>query len=536
MNLEVAALAPPTGGGRRELQAGAGAEGNATALNPAVLMARGLVERAELARGLREAIGASIGVFADAVFVSYTLPVATAGLRTYLPEDAINTFGNRFNTTDAIIDFVMGGAPKDPTNRDGLSTIPGGRRLEEAQARAHARRLELSLLPSPPAVPAPNATSMQLRMGFSCLTPSLLTAQQARELLLSDIQSDTSRLSLSLGAALAVLRTTLNLTATFSIPAASIRAVTLPYTRSWLYYLLEFLRRNIQTIVIACSALMVILVGFGVWRAYRPPRKGKWGMPKKKVSRLVLAGAQRSESKGGEAGEESEAARSRKRHLAAVEAKLLNPEPTADELEFSPAPSDVPQTRGARAAGGGGSSGRADSFADGSAFGLDSLPGSVHDTMDDLLASHRSVSTDGAAMGALSQSRPGTSGSVGAGAGGGSVATSASGAPPSVQRRGFGRKPTALKGLTTVLRTNVDLGLEKTEEELEAEARHTEKMARELLARPSGKAARPLAGGGRAVLLGAGARAAAAGQEKPAVLLPLGPGKGGEPGAPAGME
>jgi len=293
--------------------------------------------------------------------------------------------------------------------------------------------------------------------------------------------STTSALYGVLGPSLGGIGDALQLTALdVYITPGSVKQVTLPYTRSWLYYLLDYLRKNIIMICTVCSIIAAWMVAIAIWRTYCPRSKFKWGAVKRKVPVGPLTSvSKRQVAPDTEVDSRAGKARESKRYLDAIEAKLLNPEPTTDELDLSE--EERGSSRGWAHCRSGGYKVRAsrrNSYEDcGSAFALDagSIPGSVHDSMDDLINSHSSVSREG----------------TGGGAGGGALVSTLS--SPRIKHGTF--KPIAIKSAHAI-----ELG-----DDLEGAAKRTELMAKQLLSRSTSQ--HPNKGGVRAALMGAGSKA-----------------------------
>jgi hypothetical protein len=524
-------------GGARRLQPSS--EPSDTPLDtPPLQFMTGMRNQPHLARPLREALGSIVNIVsADAVFISYFLPEATGKVFLLQPEDAINLAGNTLNSTDDIVDLVRGGAPTDPTNIDGLSQISGAaggdlrRQLGELHlpppgtsessfaAKQHSRALELSLLSSvPPYLPS-NASSETLRLGITMLSASADKAAADRDNFLYRT-STTSALYGVLGPSLGGIGDALQLTALdVYITPGSVKQVTLPYTRSWLYYLLDYLRKNIIMICTVCSIIAAWMVAIAIWRTYCPRSKFKWGAVKRKVPVGPLTSvSKRQVAPDTEVDARAGKARESKRYLDAIEAKLLNPEPTADELDFSE--EERGSSRGRGQGGRGGYKARAsrrNSYEErGSAFALDtsSVPGSVHDTMDDLITSHSSVSREPSMAEAADAFSGGSGGSGGSGDIRGisvQLQPSPTSAAAASFREGTGgalgsslsslrKKHGTFKPIATKPAHAIEVG-----DDLEGAAKRTELMAKQLLSRSTTQ--QPLKGGARAALMGAGSKA-----------------------------
>ena len=484
---------------------------SAGGVNPAVLMLRGLTANPALVRRLRQAFSGLASVVTDAIFLSFTVPLATGELRLLKDSDEVNTFGNVYNTTDQIVDAVMGAPPVDPNAPPGGAISAAGQgdagrlryllaagwRADSAAPAAGSsplaaatggarRRLALTLIETQPQVSPPNASSTQLRLGFVFLAPTISDAIARSQLFAAESTGATAALAAPLGAALGAVAAALNVTSTYSIPLDTVRTVTLPYSRSWLYMLLAYLRAN-AVMAVAAFLWLVLLLLVMVWRHYCKARALKCGAPRKKTFKLVQPGRAGREG-GGETSAEEEERRARARasspnRLAVLKTALGR----AGPMEAWPssdvgAPARYSRSQDSAAAGG-------DEHA--SAFGSPN-PGSASasprpdsDSLDDAVASvQSSASADAAALE--------SAGSGGEGEGASASpqplasprgAAAAAAAAAAVRAR---RRPEA-----STLRPPLQLSArERSQAELEADALRSEAVARELQARPTGWATR----------------------------------------------
>ena len=288
---------------------------SAGGVNPAVLMLRGLTANPALVRRLRQAFSGLASVVADAIFLSFTVPLATGELRLLKDSDEVNTFGNVYNTTDQIVDAVMGAPPVDPNAPSGgaisaagqgdagrlRNLLAAGWRADSAAPAAGSlplaaatggarRRLALTLIETQPEVSPPNASSTQLRLGFVFLAPTSADAIARSQLFAAEATGATAALAAPLGAALGAISETLNVTSTYSIATGSVRTVTLTHTRSWLYMLLAYLRANAVMALAGFLWMVLLLLLVMVWRHYCKARALKCGAPRKKTFKLVQPG------------------------------------------------------------------------------------------------------------------------------------------------------------------------------------------------------------------------------------------------------
>jgi len=236
----------------------------------------------------------------EAMLLAYHAQVWTGGLVTHDITEPFNTIGSRFNSTDELVDSVLGGnfAIMAPAG-DGLMTENEGvkrRRLTGGGGQSHARRLsDLPLIPpsSPPSPPPQNVSSPSLILGFSLLTPS---SEDARNLSLALMALTDADFSAALAPALSKIASSLSTTlsasnnASIIVPSltptllrATVKVQKLPYSRTFFFSALAYLRKNIFTVLASAIGLMLATlccVGWFVWARRRKQKNKKFLHPR----------------------------------------------------------------------------------------------------------------------------------------------------------------------------------------------------------------------------------------------------------------
>lgn len=221
--------------------------------------------------------------------------------------DTINGYnpGSPLNTTDGLVDAVLG--PNNPVQApagEGLISSSGGTARRMLAASRRARRLgTLGLYPAstPPTPPTANASSTALVLGFVVLTSTAADAQNLSQTLLAMSDADfTARLTPALTSIAASLNVTYSRVGPPTLLRSSVATQSLPYSRTFFYSALAFLRKNITTVIAVSSALIILVCCFLAWRIYvvrnRPKdykkaraKAGRKGKTSAKVQPLLSA-------------------------------------------------------------------------------------------------------------------------------------------------------------------------------------------------------------------------------------------------------
>ena len=259
----------------------------------------GAATGAAYAQGLRAGIAAllsssnassagsgSAGVMLDAVLISSVVEAGSATLLLFNDSAAVNTAGNRYNSSAEIIDAVRAAAAA-AADAAALLSAGGSRRRSLAAGSAPLRRshaaepqrrgLELKLIEGAPPPPLPsrapgnssaavtaadaNATTL---VTFNVLAPSLSGALALQAALLA---APPSALAAALDEGVSAATGNASALSVTLLPG-SVRVVILTYTTSWWRAVLDFLLRHIGNVLAGACVLLCSALALGVYKTW----------------------------------------------------------------------------------------------------------------------------------------------------------------------------------------------------------------------------------------------------------------------------
>ena len=220
--------------------------------------ANALLDHATMLR-FRAALAGLTGAPVDAVFVSALRIVTTGEVWPLEASDPVNA--GSLNSTDDVVDMVVGA-----TNAAAMSG--GGARARRAAAAAAPprpplranRRLNLQLTRPLAGGAAPGSPTVEVTLLTLCPNVAVANNRSAALSRVGDaaLLAATADARGGLADALQADPSSINAT----LDTGSLRVVSLNYRRSRFAALLDFLRRNITTVIACSSALMLVLLLF----------------------------------------------------------------------------------------------------------------------------------------------------------------------------------------------------------------------------------------------------------------------------------